>query len=100
MNISKQPELSPIFQINISLTNSEFKIDTNQLNVLISALVDADPALQDTLDNIQNNLRDVYRHTSSNFIDLLSTIFGEVKKSEIKSVSESTIYYIGGDNDD
>ena len=101
MNNTNQAETSaPIFSVTISLTGCNFSIDTTQLNVLLSALVDTDPALQEQLDNIQNDLRETYRRTAPAFEELLTSIFGEVTKSEIKSVSESTIFYIGGDDNE
>ena len=72
-------------------------IDSNQLNILNAAAVEN----LETITAIDEKLRDTYKQVTPLFEKLLVSLFGDdIDKSELKSVSESTIFFIGGDIDD
>lgn len=98
-----QEELPPIFSLNISFTGCQFTVDANQLNTLIASSMECDLSVEQKLDEIQKQLRSTFRATTALFEETLTSLFGEdaVVKNETSCVSESTIFFIGGeDNDD
>lgn len=95
--ISFSEELKPIFSLTLSFTGTQLVIDSNQLNILNAAAVEN----LETITAIDEKLRDTYKQVTPLFEKLLVSLFGDdIDKSELKSVSESTIFFIGGDIDD
>lgn len=95
--ISSSEELKPIFSLTLSFTGTQLVIDSNQLNILNTAAVEN----LETITAIDEKLRDTYKQVTPLFEKLLVSLFGDgIDKNELKSVSESTIFFIGGDIDD
>lgn len=95
--ISSSEELKPIFSLTLSFTGTQLVIDSNQLNILNAAAVEN----LETITAIDEKLRDTYKQVTPLFEQLLVSLFGDdIDKNELKSVSESTIFFIGGDIDD
>lgn len=92
-----QENQKPIFSLTLSFTGTQLVFDCNQLNILNAA---AEENIE-TVKEIEEKLRDTYKQVTPLFEKLLVSLFGEeIDKSELKSVSESTIFFIGGDIDD
>ncbi|MGN0569275.1 MAG: hypothetical protein ACI4N4_02070 [Candidatus Fimenecus sp.] len=92
--ISSSEDSKPIFSLTLSFTGTQLVIDSNQLNILNVA---AEEHLE-TITEIDKKLRDTYRQVTPLFEKLLVSLFGEeIDKSELKSISESTIFFIGGE---
>lgn len=92
-----QENPKPIFSLTLSFTGTQLVFDCNQLNILNTA---AEENIE-TVKEIEEKLRNTYRQVTPLFEKLLVSLFGEeIDKSELKSVSESTIFFIGGDIDD
>lgn len=95
--ISSSEELKPIFSLTLSFTGTQLVFDCNQLNILNTA---AEENIE-TVKEIEEKLRNTYRQVTPLFEKLLVSLFGDdIDKNELKSVSESTIFFIGGDIDD
>lgn len=94
--------LPPIFSLNVAFTGSQLTVDANQLNALISAGAECDVLAEERLVEIQKELQNTYKKVTSLFEDILFSMFGSdaVIKNEIQSVSESTIFFIGGEDDE
>ncbi len=87
----------PIFSITLSYTGTQLVIDSTRLNVLISAAGNS----KEIVEEIEKILRCTYKQVTPLLEELLACVFGsKISKNETRSVSESTIFFIGGDIDD
>lgn len=93
-NITAPEQSPPIFSVSLAFTGTQLVVDTNQLNVLASATEDG----KELINQIDEKLRDTYQQVTPLFEQLLVSLFGDnLQKNEMRSVSESTIFYVGGE---
>lgn len=94
----------PLFTLSVSFTGSQFIVDTNQLNVLVSAACgdEEDSQIQNLLKEMQDKLQDTYAQVTPLLESLLCAVFGaeSISKGEMRSVSESTLFFIGGEENE
>lgn len=91
-------ESNALFSLTFSFTGTQFIVDSTQLNTIHSALAE-NSAARETLSNIEVLLRNTYAEITPKLKSLLEMVLGaEISASQIKSVSESTIFYNEGDD--
>lgn len=93
-------ENNALFSLTFSFTGTQFVVDSTQLNTIHSALEHNDESRK-LLSDIEVLLRNTYSEITPKLKHILETVFnGEISASQIQSVSESTIFYNEGvDND-
>lgn len=93
--------LPPIFSLTLSFTNSQLTIDANQLNTLRAACAECELSVDAHLNEIQKELQNAYQKVTTLFEDILLSMYSKdaIIKSKVESVSNSTIFFIGGDDE-
>lgn len=99
MDASEQQ--TPIFYLSVSITGTKLTVDAEQLNILSSTAGDSKKC-KTLLDNLQICMNQTYDEVTGILHKLLAETFGtnDIELSCTKSVSESTLFFIGGENDD
>lgn len=101
-NTNRSEQQTPIFLLSLSFTDTQLNFDTNQLNLLSVSAKKASPDAERYLSNIHNEFKQAYDKITPLFEKLLMEIFGdsEIESETFSATSESTVFFIGGENDE
>lgn len=96
-NISEQE--TPIFSLSASIEGIELKCNISQLNLLAASAEGASHDAETYLLEIRNEFKKAYDKITPMFEKLLAEILGddEIQSHSVADVSESTIFFIGGE---